>query len=233
MSENDIPGVRKSLEALVTDYHSETLTSFHFHGQATEVNATLQVRILPCIPLLSFSVGASFVQKNDIRGPIFREAFISDIDLVNLFWSARRSIEAAAKRLSIDVGHVPLAAHLSGLTRYLKGIPPKPVNDGSTSRVKAEKGKARVRAEPAASDAEPKQVIVSPPELTGLIQSIIDSYSASSAPAVQEAALDGSAARLTSTATDPMSIATEKTLWSRAFKGLNESARKTATNLYV
>lgn len=159
--------------------------------------------------------------------------FVNDLDLVNLFWSARRSIEAAAKRLSIDVGHVPLATHLSGLTKYLKGIPPKPINDGSTSRAKAEKGKARVRAEPSASDAEPKQVIVSPPELTGLIQSIIDSYSVSSVQAVPEVAPDESAARPSSTAMDLMSIATEKTLWSRAFKGLNESARKTATNLYV
>ena len=110
---------------------------------------------------------------------------------------------------------------------------PKPVHDGSSSCVKGEKGKARVSTETAPSDAELKQVIIPPPELTSLIKSIIDRCREPSAPSDQAAVPDASAANPLLTATVPMSISDEKTLWTRAFQGLNESARKTATNLYV
>lgn len=158
---------------------------------------------------------------------------MNDLSFVNLFWAVWRTLVTNAERLGLDPGDIPLHNLLNGITKYLKGITPKPVNDGSTSRVKVEKGKARVQTEPPPSDAEPKQVIVPPPELTSLIKSIIDCYSVPSVQAVQEVASDESAAKSQSTAMAPMSIANERTLWSRAFKGLSENARKTATNLYV
>jgi hypothetical protein len=119
------------------------------------------------------------------------------------------------------------------LTKYLRMLVPKPVHDGSSSRVKGEKGKARVSTETVPSDAELKQVIIPPLKLTSLIKAIIDRYSEPSAPSDQAAAPGASAANPLLTVTVPMSISDEKTLWTRAFQGLNESARKTATNLYV
>ena len=75
------------------------------------------------------------------------------------------------------------------------------------------------------------QVIVSSPEITGLIRGIIGSYSALSVPVVPVVVPDVSVASPPSIATMTMSIATEKNLWTRAFQVLSANARKTTTSL--
>lgn len=119
-----------------------------------------------------------------------------------------------AKHHSIPLGNVTILLFLRKYTLWLKAVCPSlKVSDGGTSSVKVEQGKACARSEPPTTEAEPKQMTASSPELTQLIQCILTFTSTCLALAAPAVVLDRSAANPPLTATTMMSIMTKKTLW--------------------